>query len=825
MEYSEAANYLFDLRRFRPKPGTETTAALLAHLEDPQAGLQCVQIAGSNGKGSTARMLERVLREAGVSVGLYTSPHLEDVRERIRVDGRKIPRQELQTFVETCQPYLTERSAVGESPTFFETMTALALWHFERAAVDVAVLEVGIGGRYDATSVVDPIASAVTSVSLEHTEVIGETVEEIARDKAQVAPIGRPLVVGLSGAAREAAADVAESILVVGTGEDTDVRVTDRGRTDRGETAIAIAGDGWAVETTIPLVGAHQAENAGIAVTLARQVMESTATTLSQPALERGLRKAHWPGRFEIMDRTPLTVLDGAHNPAACEQLAKTLSTFEFEALHLVFGAMHDKDHEEMAAALPTPDSVWTCQPDLDRAADGSVLETVFGRAGGSISTVTATESVDDAFASALETATADDCILVTGSLFTVAEARETYTHRSIPAWIRTLDDAEATLTTAAVSSQERERHRRDLLTHVISTRLRASQASRLQRACLEVGATCALSGHRHDGEHATAVLEGTNTQFDQLCRRLREQAGFGTVARGIKAQVEQAAGAEANKDSASAAEPYPWTTGTAVMGILNVTPDSFHDGGEYTALEAAVTRAEEMVEAGADVIDIGGESTRPGADPVGVEAEIERVVPVIEAIDSSEWGHEALVSVDTRKAAVAEAALEAGADMLNDVSGLEDPEMRYLAAEYDVPIVVMDSVETPVNPDREVTYDDVVTDVIDQLSERVLLAKKAGLTREQIVVDPGIGFGKRAVESFELLERVGEFDALGCPVLVGHSHKSMFGHIDCGPEDRGAPTVAATALAADRGADIVRVHDVPENVAAVKTALAVRDR
>ncbi len=824
MEYSEAANYLFDLRRFRPKPGTETTAALLAHLEEPHTSLQCVQIAGSNGKGSTARMLERILREAGLSVGLYTSPHLEDVRERIRVDGRKIPRQELQTFVETCQPYLTERSAVGESPTFFETMTALALWHFERAAVDVAVLEVGIGGRYDATSVVDPIASAVTSVSLEHTEVIGETVEEIARDKAQVAPTGRPLVVGLSGAAREAAADVAESILVVGTGEDADVRVTDRGRTDRGETAISIAGDGWAVETTIPLVGSHQAENAGIAVTLARQVMASTTTPRSQPALERGLRKAHWPGRFEIMDQAPLTVLDGAHNPAACERLAKTLSTFDFERLHLVFGAMHDKDHEEMAAALPTPDSVWTCQPDLERAADASVLETVFDRAGESA--VTATESVDDAFASALAAATEDDCILVTGSLFTVAEARETYTHRSIPTRIRTLDDAEATLTTAAVSSQERERHRSDLLTHVISTRLRASQAPRLQRACLEVGATCALSGHRHDGEHATAVLEGTNTQFTQLCRRLREEAGFGTVARGIKTQVEQAAGPEADTDSGAEpeAEPYPWTTGTAVMGILNVTPDSFHDGGEYTALEAAVTRAEEMVTAGADVIDIGGESTRPGADPVGVDAEIERVVPVIEAITSSEWGHEALVSVDTRKAVVAEAALEAGADMLNDVSGLEDPEMRYLAAEYDVPIVVMDSVETPVNPDREVTYDDVVTDVIDQLSERVLLAQKAGLAREQIVVDPGIGFGKRAAESFELLERIGEFDALGCPVLVGHSHKSMFGHIDCGPEDRGAPTVAATALATDRGADIVRVHDVPENVAAVKTALAARD-
>ena len=260
------------------------------------------------------------------------------------------------------------------------------------------------------------------------------------------------------------------------------------------------------------------------------------------------------------------------------------------------------------------------------------------------------------------------------------------------------------------------------------------------------------------------------------------------------------------------------------IMGVLNLTPDSFSDGGRFDAPERAIAQALQMQADGAAIIDIGGESTRPGADHVAVEEEIDRVVPVIERLSKREFDPEPLLSIDTRKAAVAEAALEAGADVVNDVSGLEDPEMRFVAAEYDVPLCLMHSIDAPVVPGRTVTYDDVVEDVIDQLTERILLAEKAGLTREQLVVDPGIGFGKRSHESFELLGRLEEFRSLGCPILVGHSHKSMFDRIGCGPDERRDATVAATALAVDRGADIVRVHDVPENVAAVKTALAVGD-
>ena len=194
-------------------------------------------------------------------------------------------------------------------------------------------------------------------------------------------------------------------------------------------------------------------------------------------------------------------------------------------------------------------------------------------------------------------------------------------------------------------------------------------------------------------------------------------------------------------------------------------------------------------------------------------------MLPVVERISDLD----AMISVDTRKAEVARGALEAGADVINDVTGLEDPEMRFVAAEHGAPLVVMHSINAPVDPETDVHYDDVVEDVLAELTERVLLAEKAGLPREKIVVDPGLGFGKSAAESFELLDRADEFHALGCPVLIGHSHKSMFGTVDRYPDDGGYATVAGTALAADRGADIVRVHDVEENAAAVRVADATR--
>jgi dihydropteroate synthase len=584
------------------------------------------------------------------------------------------------------------------------------------------------------------------------------------------------------------------------------------------EARVTVEDDGWRVESPLALLGAHQAQNAGIAVVLARQVADRLDVDLTEQMVVRGLRGAHWPGRFEVMSREPFVVLDGAHNPGACEQVASVLREFDYDRLHLVFAAMHDKDHRGMAAALPTPDSVVTCRPNIDRAETSEILARVFESVGAA--DVTAGDTVASAVETAQRRAGPDDCVLVTGSLFCVGEARTTWTRRVVEKRVRDLADAASVFDHASVPTESAAEARADAVHRVVETRVERRQAAVLQREMADVGGTCVVSGHESDGELASLVLMGTLSQFSALVDALDPAPyGLDDVRERLRTQLDLYVDGPSAGHAGSSVD-YPWSQGTAVMGILNVTPDSFHDGGEHHDLDDAVERARAMVAAGVDIIDVGGESTRPGAEPVSVEEEIERIVPVIEAITSLD----ALVSVDTRKAAVAEAALDAGADIINDVTGLDDPEMRFLVAERDVPVVVMHSIDAPVDPDNVVEYDDVVGDVVAELTETVLRAESAGIPRENVIVDPGIGFGKRAAESFELLDRVDEFHALGCSVLVGHSHKSMYELVDRDAGERGPATVAATALAADRGADIVRVHDVPENVAAVRVAHMMRD-
>jgi dihydropteroate synthase len=805
MEFHEAMNFLVDLRRFDPRPGVTATADLLARVGNPHEGPDCVQVAGTNGKGSTARMVESTLREAGLSVGLYTSPHLDDLRERVRVDGRKLPKTHLAEFVASIEQHVTDRAADGEAPAFFETLTALALWKFGREDVDVAVLEVGIGGPKDATSVVDPVAGAVTEVALDHTDLLGETVEEIARDKAGIAPAGRPLVCGASGRSRAAVADEAGDLLVVGDG-DADVRVTYGGREGL-EGVVDIAADGWGVETRVPLLGAHQAHNAGVAAALARQVAD-----VGPDALARGLRNAHWPGRFEVMGRDPLVVLDGAHNLGACRRVAATLAEFTYEDLQVVAGVMADKDHRGIAAALPDAARVVACEPDRDRAEDEAVLARAFEAE--TDATVETRSDVAGAVDDALSAAGTDDCVLVTGSLYTVAEARTRWARPMVPKRADTVAEARETIAATDVTEAGTWRMGGKAVHRLLKTRVRPRQAQYLKEELLSLGGECAISGLNDQREESLDVLMmGTMAQFKRLADKLEGQP-YGLATFGGELREVLDIGGDPDRRG------YPWEEGTAIMGVLNVTPDSFHDGGEYNAVEDAVARAEEMVAAGVDIVDIGGESTRPGADPVPLEEEKARVLPVIERVEDLD----AAVSIDTRKAEVARAALDAGADILNDVSGLEDPEMRLVAADHDVPVVVMHSIDAPVVSDRNVHYDDVVEDVIDELTERVLLAEKAGLDRSQILVDPGLGFGKSAGESFELLGRLDELRGLGCPVLVGHSHKSMFELVGREAGERLDPTVAATAIAAQQGADVVRVHDVVENRAAVDVVRAAAD-
>lgn len=247
-------------------------------------------------------------------------------------------------------------------------------------------------------------------------------------------------------------------------------------------------------------------------------------------------------------------------------------------------------------------------------------------------------------------------------------------------------------------------------------------------------------------------------------------------------------------------------------MGILNVTPDSFSDGGLHHGPDAALARARIMLEEGASIIDVGGESTRPGAAPVSTSEELARVIPVIQAIAEEVPG--AIISVDTYKARVAEEALKAGAHIVNDISAMTfDPDMAQIVARYDAGVVLMHTGGRPQQMQRNPHYDDVIEEVTRVLMEQADRAREAGIGREQIVVDPGIGFGKTAEHNWTILRELDAFRSLGFPILLGCSRKSFLGSVVNKPADeRVFATVATTAWAVARGVRIFRVHDVAAN-------------
>lgn len=249
----------------------------------------------------------------------------------------------------------------------------------------------------------------------------------------------------------------------------------------------------------------------------------------------------------------------------------------------------------------------------------------------------------------------------------------------------------------------------------------------------------------------------------------------------------------------------------THLMGVLNVTPDSFSDGGKFLTVEDAVRRGIKMAEEGADMIDVGGESTRPGSDPATIEEELSRIIPVIETLSKK---IDIPISIDTYKSEVAKKALEAGAEMINDISALRfDPEMKEVAAEYQVPIVLMHIKGTPKNMQENPYYNDVIKEIIEYLKESIQIAKDVGIQEENIIIDPGIGFGKRLEDNLNILKNLKKFSILNCPILVGPSRKSFIGKIlDLPVGERLEGSLAALAVSIMNGANIVRVHDVKES-------------
>lgn len=258
------------------------------------------------------------------------------------------------------------------------------------------------------------------------------------------------------------------------------------------------------------------------------------------------------------------------------------------------------------------------------------------------------------------------------------------------------------------------------------------------------------------------------------------------------------------------------------IMGILNVTPDSFSDGGELSKPETLLSQVEQMVADGVDILDIGGESSRPGAQAVSLEEELARTIPAIKLIRQQ---HTTPISIDTTKAEVARQALAAGADIINDISALRfDPEMLPLAVEAQVPVIIMHMQGTPGTMQHNPLYDDVIADIRAELQQWLEQAENQGLGRDRLIIDPGIGFGKTLAHNLTILRQLEQFNALGCPVLLGHSRKKFIGLLleQDDPQARDHGTAVISALAVRQGVAILRVHNVALTRQAVQLALAI---
>jgi dihydrofolate synthase/folylpolyglutamate synthase len=411
MTYQETLAYIYGLGRFGMKPGLERVTALLKDLGNPQDRVQTVHVAGTNGKGSTAAFLSSILAAGGHEVGLFTSPHLMNFTERMRINGIEIAEDEVVALSERVM------ASAPDGTTFFEMVTAMSFFHFAERGVALAVMEAGMGGRFDATNAASGILSVITPVSLDHCDFLGKTIAEIALEKAGVIKPGQPVVTS---------AQDPEALAVI-----------ERQGAESGSTIYRYGGDFYAswekdglayrgVHTALAglkpgITGSYQAANAAAAL-CAAELLDALGIDLDAAALKNGIEKARWPGRMEMVSDSPRILLDGAHNPAGGLALAEALGNIPRERLLLVAGVMGDKDAEGiLGPLLPLVDEAFAVFPALERALpSGQLAEFFRSRDIRCIDAGTVAAGLNRA----KKMAGPADLILVCGSLFTVGEAR-----------------------------------------------------------------------------------------------------------------------------------------------------------------------------------------------------------------------------------------------------------------------------------------------------------------------------------------------------------------------------------------------------------------
>jgi dihydrofolate synthase/folylpolyglutamate synthase len=415
----EALDFFARLNPSVIKPGLERMHVALEALGHPERRYRSLHVAGTNGKGSTCAFSATALRAAGHRVGLYTSPHLERVTERIQVDGAEISRELLgRRILEVLERY-PEAASTPAPLSYFEFGTVVAFWHFAQEAVEVAVLETGLGGRLDATNTATPLVTAITPISFDHMEYLGNTLGAIAGEKAGILKPGVPVVVSRQepealDAISRRAGEVGAPMLLEGR---------DFSLEEAAGAGLAYRGPKWSLESlSLSLRGPHQRQNAAVALAVLEQ-LDARGVAVSAEAARTGLASAYWPGRLEELSKRPAVLLDGAHNPGGVAVLLSSLdSLYPGRRIHAVFGVVADKDRAPMMRALfPRCASIHLTPLETPRSL---APERYIEEARALCSDVRAYASLDAALAGARALAREDDVLLCTGSLFLVGAAR-----------------------------------------------------------------------------------------------------------------------------------------------------------------------------------------------------------------------------------------------------------------------------------------------------------------------------------------------------------------------------------------------------------------
>ncbi len=416
MTYREAAAYLFSRRQKGMKLGLDQIQNLLERLGHPERRFHSIHIAGTNGKGSTAAILESILREAGYKTGLYTSPHLIDMRERIKISGKPIDEKKVAEILETLIPHVETTGA-----SFFETLTAMAFLYFAEEKVDVAVLETGLGGRLDATNVVVPLLTIITEIGLDHTRILGKNLKSITYEKAGILKPGVACIVGAGNQkVRRYLAELAAERNVPLIFSREAVKLSRIKLSEDGNRFDATVENNTYRDLTLKLLGQYQIENSILAL-LTVEELKSQGWTISDKSVRQGMEKVVWRGRLELLQRNPKLLVDSAHNPMGISNLVRAVKTiFQYEKLILVFGVLEDKDYRKMFQKIaPLAEKIVLTKPLSDRALEPEKLLDMYPEWSGKIEVI---PDIKTAWKRAVSSAKRNDMVCGAGSIYFIGE-------------------------------------------------------------------------------------------------------------------------------------------------------------------------------------------------------------------------------------------------------------------------------------------------------------------------------------------------------------------------------------------------------------------